>query len=128
MGALLRHKHNLLAGEWLELAAHRAFVGHPRRLVAKGREGGREFPGHLLASLTYYLPQLEQRPSPALPTPHQPAFNPNVCLPKIATSPSEEFIYYSACLVEAGVKGGRVQNLISLSALWGIMEREEGRK
>lgn len=32
------------------------------------REGGREFPGHLLAPLTYYLPQLEQRPS----LPHPP--------------------------------------------------------
>lgn len=56
-----------LVAEWLSLAARRAFVGHPRRLMEGGREGGREFPGHLLAPLTYYLPQLEQRPPPAHP-------------------------------------------------------------
>lgn len=81
------------ASWWLFLAVLRAFIGHPRQ-----REGGREFPGHLLAPLTYYLPQLEQHPSPALLTPFQldhTAFNPNVYRPKASTFPLKELIYYS---------------------------------
>lgn len=44
------------------------------------------------------------------PPRHHTAFNPNVCLPKIATSLFVEFIFYSACLGEER----------SAVVLWGI--------
>lgn len=56
----------LPASQWLAVAScPHSFCGTSQAVGWERREGGREFPGHLLAPVTYYLPQLEQRPSPA---------------------------------------------------------------
>lgn len=91
------------ASRWLAGArCPHDFCGTSQAVGREQREGGREFPGHLFAPVTYYLPQLEQRPCPAPPPGHHPAFNPNVCLAKTGTSQSQESASW-AVLREAAV-------------------------
>lgn len=83
-----------LVAERLLLAARRAFVGHPRRLMEGARKGGRKgvsWPSVSSSDLLSATTGTASSSSP--PPPHYPASNPNVYLLKIGTSPfvQEEF-------------------------------------
>lgn len=99
-----RHKQPR-AGDRVSLAACVAFVGHPRRLAAEGGRKGVSWPSVSssdLLSATTGTVLLQPCPPP------QPAFNPTVCLPKIATS---LFHCCSAGLGELGARGGVMLDL-----------------